>query len=88
MGNRDGNEVVLVYSQPPDGIVGTHFKQLIGFQKVFVAAGTGKKIQFTFSVCQSLAIVDYNGYSLLPSGRHTIIVNDGAISFPFQVRFH
>nr|POF10828.1 beta-xylosidase/alpha-l-arabinofuranosidase 2 [Quercus suber] len=88
VGNRDGNEVVLVYSQPPDGIVGTHFKHLIGFQRVFVAAGTGKKIQFTFSVCQSLAIVDYNGYSLLPSGGHTIIVSDGAISFPIQVRFH
>ncbi|KAL0005010.1 hypothetical protein SO802_012571 [Lithocarpus litseifolius] len=71
----------------PDGIVGTHFKQLIGFQRVFVAAGTGKKIQFTFSVCQSLAIVDYNGYSLLPSGGHTIIFSDGAISFPIQVRF-
>ncbi|KAL0005009.1 hypothetical protein SO802_012570 [Lithocarpus litseifolius] len=87
VGNRDGDEVVLVYSQPPVGIVGTHIKNLIAFQKVFVAAGTSKTIQFAISTCQGLGIVDSNGNALLPSGAHTIIVGDGAIVFPIQLTY-
>ncbi|KAM1045506.1 hypothetical protein FF1_036454 [Malus domestica] len=30
VGKRDRSEVVFVYSKPPDGIVGTHAKQVIG----------------------------------------------------------
>ncbi|KAK7844929.1 putative beta-d-xylosidase 5 [Quercus suber] len=84
VGNRDGDEVVLVYSQPPVGIVGTHIKNLIAFQKVFVAAGTSKTIQFAINTCQGLGIVDSNGNALLPSGAHTIIVGDGVIVFQFN----
>nr|POE48968.1 putative beta-d-xylosidase 2 [Quercus suber] len=43
VGNRDGDEVVLIYSQPPLGILGTHIKQLIKFQRVSVAARTISK---------------------------------------------
>ena len=85
VGNRDGDEVVLVYSQPPFGIVGTHIKNLIAFQKVFVAAGTSETIQFAINACQGLGIVDSSGNALLPSGAHTIIVGDGAIVFPIQL---
>ena len=87
VGNRDGDEVVLVYSQPPVGIVGTHIKNLIAFQKVFVAAGTSKTIQFAINTCQGLGVVDSNGNALLPSGAHTIIVGDGAIVFPIQLTY-
>ncbi|XP_030958967.1 beta-xylosidase/alpha-L-arabinofuranosidase 1-like [Quercus lobata] len=87
VGNRDGDEVVLVYSQPPVGIVGTHIKNLIAFQKVFVAAGTSKTIQFAINTCQGLGIVDSYGNALLPSGAHTIIVGDGAIVFPIQLTY-
>ncbi|KAM1484874.1 hypothetical protein EV2_037568 [Malus domestica] len=34
VGKRDRSEVVFVYSKPPDGIVGTHAKQVIGFERV------------------------------------------------------
>ncbi|XP_075658940.1 beta-xylosidase/alpha-L-arabinofuranosidase 1-like [Castanea sativa] len=87
VGNRDGDEVVLVYSQPPVGIVGTHIKNLIAFQKVFVAAGTSKTIQFAINTCQGLGIVDSNGNALLPSGAHTIIIGDGAIVSPIQLTY-
>ncbi|KAK7817972.1 putative beta-D-xylosidase [Quercus suber] len=87
VGNRDGDEVVLVYSQPPVGIVGTHIKNLIAFQKVFVAAGTSKTIQFAINTCQGLGIVDSSGNALLPSGAHTIIVGDGVIVFPIQLTY-
>ncbi|KAK4597146.1 hypothetical protein RGQ29_014940 [Quercus rubra] len=88
VGRRDGSEVVLVYSKPPDGIIGTHFKQLIGFKRVFVAAGGREVVNFVFNGCKSLGIVDYASNRLLPSGGHTIIVGDGVASFPLQVTFH
>ncbi|OVA16673.1 Glycoside hydrolase [Macleaya cordata] len=84
-GKLDGDEVVLVYSKPPAGIAETYTKQLIGFERVFVAAGSSKNVKFVFNACKSLNIVENNGYNLLPSGEHTIIVGDGGLSFPFQV---
>ncbi|CAK7338187.1 unnamed protein product [Dovyalis caffra] len=85
--SRDGSEVVMVYSKPPAGVDGTHLKQLIGFQKVFVPTGGSKSVTFAFNACKSLGIVDYAGIRLLPSGGHTIMVGDGAISFPVQVNY-
>ncbi|KAJ0045698.1 hypothetical protein Pint_04152 [Pistacia integerrima] len=46
VGNVDGSEVILVYSKPPNGIAGTHIKQVIGFQRVFVEAGQTKMVNF------------------------------------------
>ncbi|KAK9084421.1 hypothetical protein Scep_030892 [Stephania cephalantha] len=88
-GTMDGSHVVMVYSTPPAGIARTHAKKVIGFQRVFVQAGESTTVKFTFNVCKSLSIVEYNGYTLLPSGGHTITVDNGldGLTFPFQVNF-
>jgi beta-D-xylosidase 4 len=39
VGDKDGSEVVVVYSKPPDGVSGAHAKQVIGLERVFAAAG-------------------------------------------------
>ncbi|KAH9749362.1 Fn3 like domain-containing protein [Citrus sinensis] len=57
-GKVDGSEAVIVYSKPPERIATTHINQVIGFQRVFVAAGEYEKIKFTFNFCKSLIIVD------------------------------
>ncbi|KAF8387699.1 hypothetical protein HHK36_026353 [Tetracentron sinense] len=87
VGSKDGDEVIMVYSKPPTGIARTHAKQVIGFQRVFVPAGGSKMAKFTLNGCKSLSVVENNGYTLLPSGGHTIMVGDGAISFPLHVNF-
>ncbi|KAJ4829190.1 hypothetical protein Tsubulata_040384 [Turnera subulata] len=87
IGSRDGNEVVIAYSKPPQGILATHIKQVIGFQRVFVPAGASKKVKFVVNLCDSLRVVDYNAYTVLPSGRHTITIGDDIVSFPLQVYF-
>ncbi|KAL4625842.1 hypothetical protein ACB092_05G054000 [Castanea dentata] len=86
-GNRDGDEVVLVYSQPPLGILGTHIKQLIKFQRVSVAAGKSKLVHFAINICQGLGIVDSNGNAVLPSGSHTIIVGNHQIVHSIQLTY-
>lgn len=87
IGAKHGNEVVLVYSKPPTGIVGTHAKQVIGFKRVFVPAGGSQNVKFEFNVCKSLGIVGYNAYKLLPSGEHKIIIGDSATSLPIDISF-
>ncbi|KAJ0083072.1 hypothetical protein Patl1_10162 [Pistacia atlantica] len=84
-GERDGSEVVIVYSTPPEGIAASYNKQVIGFQRIFVAKGGSEKVKFDLNVCKSLGIVDYAANSLLPSGGHTITIGDSGISFPVHV---
>ncbi|KAJ4825741.1 hypothetical protein Tsubulata_039088 [Turnera subulata] len=86
-GSRDGSEVVIAYSKPPQGILATHIKQVIGFQRVFVPAGGSKNVRFVLNLCDSLRVVDYNAYTVLPSGGHTITIGDDFVSFPLHVNF-
>ncbi|XP_019054811.1 PREDICTED: probable beta-D-xylosidase 2 [Nelumbo nucifera] len=87
-GSVDGSDVVIVYSRPPRGVARTHSKQVIGFERVFVPKGQTQNVKFVFNACKSLMVVERNGYSLLPSGIHSIIVNDDEASTPIQVNIH
>ncbi|XP_043687886.1 probable beta-D-xylosidase 2 [Telopea speciosissima] len=87
VGTMDGDDVLILYSVPPAGIVGTHSKQVIGFQRVFVPAGESKNLKFTFNACKSLFLVEKNSYKLLPSGAHTILIGNESTSLPLQVDF-
>ncbi|XP_043694906.1 probable beta-D-xylosidase 2 [Telopea speciosissima] len=88
VGKRDGSDVLIIYSVPPAGIEGSHSKQVIGFQRVFVPAGLSKNLKFVFNACKSLMLVEKNSYTLLPSGAHMIMVGDGSASFTLQVGLH
>ncbi|KAJ6677788.1 QUALITY PROTEIN: PROBABLE BETA-D-XYLOSIDASE 2-RELATED [Salix viminalis] len=87
VGTKDGSEVIIVYAKPPEGIDATYIKQVIGFQRVFVPAGGSEKVKFEFSASKSLQVVDFDAYSVLPSGGHTIMIGDGIISFPVHINF-
>ncbi|XVF38955.1 hypothetical protein REPUB_Repub20aG0147500 [Reevesia pubescens] len=85
VGQKDGSDVILVYSVPPKEINGTHIKQLVGFEKVYLPAKQSKNVKFVLNACKSLNIVDVSGYRLLPSGLHKIVVGD--ISIPVKVSY-
>ena len=87
VGDRDGSEVVMVYSKPPEGISGTHIKQVVGFERVFVAAKKSEKVKFALNICKSLRIVDNKGYTLLPSGLHKILLGTSPESIEVNVSF-
>nr|GME11200.1 probable beta-D-xylosidase 5 [Ipomoea batatas] len=86
-GERDGSEVVMVYWVPPPQVAAPPQKQVIAFEKVFVAAGEKEKVKFVVDGCKSLGFVDYKGYNLLTSGAHTVMVGDGKLSFIVNVEF-
>lgn len=87
-GEKDGRQVVIVYSKPPSGVSSTHIKQVVGFQSVFVKAGDTETVTFKLNACKSLGLVDFTGYYLLPAGGHTIVVGDGDVSFPVELSFN
>ncbi|KAB5548324.1 hypothetical protein DKX38_011730 [Salix brachista] len=87
VGTKDGSEVVIVYAKPPEGIDASYIKQVIGFQRVFVPAGGSEKVKFEFNASKSLQVVDFDAYSVLPSGGHTIMIGDDIISFPVHIKF-
>ncbi|XVF24229.1 hypothetical protein REPUB_Repub13aG0109700 [Reevesia pubescens] len=87
VGDKDGSEVVIVYSKPPEGIVGTHIKQVVGFERVFVPAKQSRKVKFALNACNSLRIVDHKGYTLLPSGLHKILLGTSPESIDVNVSF-
>ncbi|EOY06887.1 Glycosyl hydrolase family protein [Theobroma cacao] len=88
IGQKDGSDVVMVYSVPPKEINGTHIKQLVGFERVDLKAKESKKVNFGLNACQSLNIVDVSGYKLLASGLHNIVVGDNALQIPVQVNYN
>lgn len=87
-GDKDGSQVLMVYSKPPSGISSTHIKQVVGFKRVFLSAGDSETVTFKLNACKSLGLVDFTGYNLLPAGGHTIVVGDGEVSFPVEVSFN
>ncbi|XVE82353.1 hypothetical protein DITRI_Ditri15bG0141800 [Diplodiscus trichospermus] len=86
VGKKNGSDVVLVYSVPPEGIHGTPMKQVVGFERVYVEAKQSKTVKFSLNVCKSFNIVDVSGYRLLPSGLHKIIVGDKSI--PVKISYN
>ncbi|XP_022761295.1 beta-xylosidase/alpha-L-arabinofuranosidase 1-like [Durio zibethinus] len=86
VGKRDGSDVILVYTVPPEGISGTPIKQLVRFERVYLHANESKSVKFVLNVCKSLNIVNVSGYRLLPSGLHKIVVGD--ISIPIKVNYN
>ncbi|KAL5981648.1 hypothetical protein ACLOJK_015711 [Asimina triloba] len=89
-GPRDGAHVVMIYSVPPEGYIGTPAKQLVWFSREVVPAGKSKTVPYHLNICKSLKVVTGSAYSVVPYGQHTIMVGDGdqSISFPFHVKFY
>lgn len=87
VGDEVGSEVVMVYSKPPKGIIGTHIKQVVGFDRVFVGAKKSEKVKFGLNTCESLSIVDNKGYKLLPSGLHKIMLGTSSELIDVDVSF-
>ncbi|KAJ8747628.1 hypothetical protein K2173_012896 [Erythroxylum novogranatense] len=68
-GSVDGSHTVLVFSKPPNGKWSSN-KQLIGFQKVQLVAGSQAQVRIDIEVCKHLSVVDQVGVRRIPIGKH------------------
>ncbi|PON93228.1 LOW QUALITY PROTEIN: hypothetical protein TorRG33x02_111340, partial [Trema orientale] len=75
IGQMDGSHALLVFSSPPAGKWAAQ-KQLVGFQKVHLAAGSRQRVTVGIDVCKHLSVVDQSGIRWIPLGQHTLHIGD------------
>jgi hypothetical protein len=74
-GTMDGSQTLLVFSTPPVGKWPQN-KQLVGFEKVHVAAGSQQRVRIDIHVCKHLSVVDQSGIQRIPIGQHKLHIGD------------
>ncbi|KAK7838537.1 beta-d-xylosidase 1 [Quercus suber] len=83
-GTMHGTHSLLVFSTPPSGRWSTN-KQLVGFQKVHVPAGSKQRVWFGIQVCKHLSVVDNFGTRRIPMGNHKLQIGDYKHSISVQL---
>lgn len=68
---RDGDDVVELYIQPPSGVAGAPLRQLAGFRRVHLRAGTSEPVTVTFGA-RELSTVDAAGHRSVQPGAYTL----------------
>ncbi|KAI6692949.1 hypothetical protein NL676_020659 [Syzygium grande] len=82
-GSMDGTHALLVFSEPSEG-KWSPTKQLIGFEKVHVPAGSRQRVRVDVRVCEHLSVVDEFGIRRIPLGEHKLRVGDLEHSMTLQ----
>lgn len=82
-GSMDGTHTLLVFSAPPEG-KWSPVRQLIGFEKVHVSAGSQRRVRIDVRVCEHLSVVDEFGIRRIPIGEHKLHVGDLEHSMTLQ----
>lgn len=82
-GSMDGTHTLLVFSAPPEG-KWSPARQLIGFEKVHVSAGSQRRVRIDVRVCEHLSVVDEFGIRRIPIGEHKLHVGDLEHSMTLQ----
>ncbi|KAE8725871.1 putative beta-D-xylosidase 2 [Hibiscus syriacus] len=75
-GNMDGTHTLLVFSTPPAGQKWSPDKQLIGFRRVHVVAGSKQRVKINVHPCNHLSVVDESGIRRIPMGSHSLHIGD------------
>lgn len=74
-GSMDGTHTLLVFTSPPDGKWAAS-KQLVGFHKIHIAAGSETRVRIAVHVCKHLSVVDRFGIRRIPLGEHKLQIGD------------
>ncbi|XWS08514.1 hypothetical protein CRYUN_Cryun40dG0009100 [Craigia yunnanensis] len=82
-GNMDGTHTLLVFSTPPAGKWSPN-KQLLGFHRVHVVAGSKQPVKINIHACKHLSVVDEFGIRRIPVGEHSLHIGDLKHSISLQ----
>lgn len=83
VGERDGKEVVELYTAAPENAVELRpVKELKGFKKVFIKAGESAEVNFTLSK-RAFAFWDVTEHAWrVPTGKYKILVGSSSVDVP------
>lgn len=79
-----GSHSVLLFHTPPQ-VHGAPRKQLVGFEKVSVAAGGAEDVVLKMDACRDLSVVDEEGNRKLALGSHVLAVGDLNHAFTIDI---
>ncbi|KAM2563559.1 hypothetical protein TB2_011946 [Malus domestica] len=74
-GTMDGTHTLLVFVTPPAEKWAPN-KQLVGFHKVHIVAGSERRVRVGVHLCKHLSIVDKFGIRRIPLGEHKLEIGD------------
>lgn len=81
-GNMNSTDIVIIYRIPPLDTDVAPIKQMAAFQ----TTGSHKQNSFSIDMCQRLSFVEKTACGFLPTGLHTIAIEDGSFTFPVQLK--
>jgi beta-D-xylosidase 4 len=83
VGTTSGSHTVFLFSSPP-AVHNSPQKHLVGFEKVFLNAQTGRHVRFKVDICKDLSVVDELGSKKVALGEHVLHV--GSLKHFLSVR--
>ena len=81
----EGSCSVLLFSYPPQGIHNVPQKQLLDFEKVWLAPQEVSFVRFKVDSFKHLSVVDENGNRKVALGRHVLQVGDAKRSLYLKI---
>jgi beta-D-xylosidase 4 len=83
VGTTSGSHTVFLFSSPP-AVHNSPQKHLVGFEKVFLNAQTGRHVRFKVDICKDLSVVDELGSKKVALGEHVLHI--GSLKHSMTVR--
>lgn len=75
-GCMGGSHAVLLFARSKSSIPGFPIKQLVGFERVYTAAGSASNVEITVDPCKHMSAANPEGRRVLLLGSHVLTVGD------------
>ncbi|XP_047332915.1 beta-D-xylosidase 1-like [Impatiens glandulifera] len=85
-GDMDGAQTVLVYSTAPASRRWAPVKQLVGFEKVHVAAKGKQRVKVEIDLCKHMTIVDKFGTRRIYLGEHNLHIGEEEVMHKVSIQ--
>ncbi|KAE8810686.1 putative beta-D-xylosidase 6 [Hordeum vulgare] len=83
-GAMDGSHAVLLFARSKSSVPGFPLKQLVGFERVYTAAGSSKNVAITVDPCKYMSAANTEGRRVLLLGSHHLMVGDEVHEFVIE----
>ncbi|KAM3388246.1 hypothetical protein ACQJBY_010805 [Aegilops geniculata] len=83
-GAMDGSHAVLLFTRSKSRVPGFPLKQLVGFERVYTAAGRSTNVEIKVDPCKHMSAANTEGRRVLLLGSHHVMVGDEVHEFVIE----